>query len=248
MRAVFVVYCLLVLHKYSHGSLAPLPTRSANKLSCLSRPLVFMQFSKLSLEKFNRIHDAVGPLRYQTAQADCVPTTVVNALLFVTGKNLPARLMRLIWACSLDLPGGGTGWVCSKLLGEVLEAWFTMSEFDGARDTLADYQSTVLQGTKVTLKRRNSLVSTLDAGGVVCITTENGGHYALVHSHDEGKSFYGFDPTWCGPRKRKAALAMSEATNGMVNSVWTRDQLQTEFENEASQFVHLIYPRSVSNQ
>lgn len=186
-------------------------------------------------------HEAVGPLRYQMAVADCVPTTIVNGLLFVTRKQVPQRLMRLIWACSLDQPSG-TGWVCSKILAETLHAWFTMSEFDGEKHTLSEFQSKAKQGNEVLLKQNNALVTALNSGGAACITTEGGGHYALLHSHDKGREFYGFDPTWLGPRKRKKAIELSNESFGMVNIRWTRQELLAILSNDANQFIHLIYP------
>ena len=121
-----------------------------------------------------------------------------------------------------------------------------MSEYDGESQTLSAFRSRIKQGKDVSLKQNNALLTTLNAGGAVCITTENGGHYSLLHSHNQGKEFYGFDPTWLGPRKRKAALRISDSAFGMANIVWTREDLQTILENEENQFVHLISPRVAS--
>jgi len=175
------------------------------------------------------------------AGSDCVPTTVVNALLFVTRKTLPQRLMRLIWGCSLD-QRNGTGYVCSRILADVLDAWFKMSEDDGESQTLSEFCSRIKLGKDVSLKPNNPLLTTLNAGGAVCITTGNGGHYSLLHSHNQGKAFYGFDPTWPGARKRKVAMEFSNSTFGMANIVWTREELQIILEDEANQFIHLISP------
>jgi hypothetical protein len=203
-----------------------------------------MSPSKAALESFKAVYKKVGPLRYQMADADCVPTTVVNSLLFVTRKTVPHRLMRLIWTSSLDQPRG-TGWVCSRILSDVLHAWFTMSSFDGEAKklTLAAFRSEVKQGKDVSLRR---IVTTLKTGGAVCLTTENGSHYALLHSHNQGKEFYGFDPTWLGPTKGKTALEHSDKTFGMVNIVWTCEELQNILEDENNQFIHLISPRAAS--
>lgn len=202
-----------------------------------------MNPSKAAREQFKAVYEKVGPLRYQMANADCVPTTVVNALLFVTKQTVPHRLMRLIWASSLD-QAGGTGWVCSRILSDVLDAWFTMSKYDDERQTLEDFRSSVKQGKDVSLKPKHALLTTLNAGGAVCLTTENGGHYSLLHSHNGEKEFYGFDPTWLGPRKRKAALEISDSTFGMANIMWSREELQTILEDENNQFIHLISKRS----
>jgi hypothetical protein len=201
--------------------------------------------SDSNIAKYKRIYEAVGPLRYQMAAGDCVPTTVVNALLCVTRTTLPHRLMRMIWASSLD-QSNGTGWVCSKLLVELLDSWFKLSEYDGERQTLAEYTSKVRLESQVSLRQNNSLVTTLNNRGAICLTTENGGHYALLHSHDQGQRFYGFDPTWLGPRKRKKSLELLEATYGIANTQWSREELVKLLANEENQFVHLIAPRVAS--
>jgi hypothetical protein len=196
-------------------------------------------FSKENLSKYKRVYRAVGPLRFQMASADCVPATVVNALLYATKKNLPPILMRLIWAGSMD-QSKGTGWVCSKLLGDLLESWFTLSKWDGEqKETLSDFTSKVKCDKKLTL---NTLVRTLNAGGVACLTTNSGRHYELLHSHRDGQTFYGFDPTW----QKDTSLKLLEETYGMVNIEWSREELIELFEDERNQFVHLIKPRARS--
>lgn len=201
-----------------------------------------MKFTVDLLARFEAIYKAVGPLRYQMADADCVPTTVVNGFLFATGKHLPPQLLRLIWSASLDQPSG-TGWVCSQLLADVLQAWFSMAQYDGAKKHFSSFQSFTKQGEDVSLKRNNSLVATLNEGGVVCITVLKGGHYSLLHSHSDGKVFFGFDPTWPSPRKRAKALDLAAKSYGMCNALWTRDELQSELSHVENKFLHFIKPR-----
>jgi hypothetical protein len=201
-----------------------------------------MTFSPELLARFETIYKSVGPLRYQMADADCVPTTVVNGLLFTTQKHLPPQLLRLIWSASLD-QRSGTGWVCSQLLAEVLQAWFSLSQYDGAKKSLNTFQSFTRQDEQVSLKQNNSLVTTLNEGGVVCITVLKGGHYSLLHSHLGGKLFFGFDPTWPSARKRTKVLQLAEESFGMCNAVWTRDEILSELSHADNKFLHIIKPR-----
>jgi hypothetical protein len=188
------------------------------------------------------IFESVGPLRFQVAEADCVPATVINALLVATKRTVPLRLLRLIWATSLD-QRRGTGWVCSKLLVDVLEAWFTRSGWDKERETLDDFTSIIKEGASVSLGPNNPITSTLNQGGVVCLTVHGGEHYALLHSVD-GDSFYGFDPTWPkGARQRSESLRLLESSHGVANVCWQREELADLLKDESNQSVHIIRRR-----
>lgn len=193
------------------------------------------------LERLHRTHEAVGPLRFQMASADCVPTTVVNALLCVTRRPVPHRLMRLIWASSLD-QDGGTGWVCSRLLVELLESWFRMAGRDGEGDALSGFSSRLCLGAEASLEGSDALLDALNAGGAVCLTTERGKHYTLLHGHDGGQTFYGFDPTWPGVQASQKATDLLEATRGMANIQWSKAGLARVLADRRNQFVHLIRP------
>lgn len=133
---------------------------------------------------------ALGPLRLQSSEGDCAPTTVINALLYLSDGRIHPKLLRLIWAVSLDFQGHTTGWVGCQLLSEVVNAWAAQSANDGVAHPPQGFASSVWQGKAATAER---IARAIGGGGAVCITCKDGKHYALLHSAD-GACFYGFDP------------------------------------------------------
>ena len=187
----------------------------------------------------------VGALRLQSSEGNCVPTTVINALLYLTEDRIHPKLQRLIWSVALD-EDQMTGWVGYQLLRDVISAWSNWTHKDGnAGKKKRKFISEIL-ATSTTEKfdATNALARIRDwiseSEGVVCLTCNKGGHYALLHSFD-GKNYYGFDSFYsnsgCMP---EAAFAECKDLCSMVNFSISKPKLENLLEDESNQWVHLI--------
>lgn len=188
----------------------------------------------------------VGALRLQSSDGDCVPTTVINALLYLTEDRIHPKLQRLIWSVALD-EGPLTGWVGCQLVADVISAWSDWTHKDGnagkkKRKFISEIMSQGTLGEK--FDEINSLKEIQDwveaKTGVVCLTCNKGGHYALLHSFD-GKNFYGFDAYFSNNgAMTEAAFTEYKDTCGMVNFSISTDGLKKLFNDEANQWLHFI--------
>jgi len=139
---------------------------------------------------WKKLSKTIGPLRYQMSECDCVPTTIINALLVVRKRRLKPKLLHLIWSVSLDFNKEGTGYVSSQLLAHVLQSWFDRALSDGYETRTPNVTSEIIEGETVHLNQSNRIARCLNAGGVACLTTENGGHYSLLLAQEGNDYLY----------------------------------------------------------
>lgn len=200
------------------------------------------------MNRWKTLASKIGPLRYQSSEADCVPTSVVNGLLVVMGKPISAKLLQLIWSVSID-DGEGTGYVGCSVIADILQSWFKRSHQDGKEKKSLPYSSEIIEGETVGLHRNNALARCLNGGGVACITTDKGAHYLLVLA-EENSQYLMFDPTWPmdKPSRKTAAkvkenllVGSGEDYNGLVNLIWSRERFQKEITGKHNQWMHLIH-------
>lgn len=190
---------------------------------------------------WKKLSKRIGPLRYQMSECDCVPTTIINALLVVRKRRLKPKLLHLIWSVSLDFSKEGTGFVSSQLLAHVLQSWFEPALADGYETRKPNFKSEILEGEDVHLNRSNRIARCLNAGGVACLTTEDGGHYSLLLAQ-EGSDYIGFDPWWLESYSSKGHLDNFQKYHGIANTRWTRDELLSELNKKSNRWIHLISP------
>ena len=181
---------------------------------------------------------SIGPLRYQTSKADCVPTTIINALLVLHYALLPPKLVKQVWAIGLDFPTG-TGWVGTKLLADLLDAWFNLAVRDRQARSASALRSFVIEGKKVNLGKSGVIRTTLDNGGVCCLTVRNGQHYVLLLAND-GDDYLIFDPTWRRSHTTTDHIERFRKYFGLVNTILTKEELLMEFDSEYNKYVHVI--------
>jgi hypothetical protein len=145
--------------------------------------------------------------------------------------------------------GEGSGWVCCQLLSDTINAWARWSyqhESDGysVGDNFVRGKKKIRQICKlnsdifsgdISLEQNNQIPRCLNSGGVVCIATEEAGHYELLLEKD-GERFLGFDPSW----KPDRDLSQFEDYCGFVNRTWTRKELVAEL--GTSRWVQIIQP------
>jgi hypothetical protein len=122
------------------------------------------------------------PLHYQTSEYDCVPTTFLNAITYLFGREaIPPMVVRHIFLYSLDtvsrhgrLGRGGTSSEAIRLLGSFLGRYKT-SEFSVSTD--------YLHGEEVHLRRGSRIIACLNDGGVALCNihlTRTEWHYILA--------------------------------------------------------------------
>jgi hypothetical protein len=194
----------------------------------------------------------VGALRLQSSEGDCVPTTVINALLYLTEDRIHPKLQRLIWSVALDeVPL--TGWVGCQLVADVIDAWSNWTHKDGnasnkkrkfiseirPKKTGDEFDVSKILGDIQVLVEKNA--------GVVCLTCRKGGHYALLHSFD-GENFYGFD-SYLRAKDMTSDVLFEyndtvDITNNkryeMVNFLISKDNLKKLLEDKVNQWIHVI--------
>lgn len=186
------------------------------------------------MRDWSALHRNIGPLRYQSSDSDCVPTTVINALSVLFEKRLHPKLCQLIWALSVDREGiKGTGWVCCDALATFLSKWFERAHQDGYAKESLPYTSRILEGESVHLGPGNAVLRCLNSGGVACVATEDHYYLLLDANRDE---FLGFD-CWWDKHKSRTIEEFSEY-KGLVNTRWSRKDLEQVLGN--GRWVHLI--------
>ena len=204
------------------------------------------------MKNFKNIHKEIGPLRYQAGESDCVPTTIVNALMFLTSKNLNPALQRLIWSASLDSGKQGTGWVGCKLLAEVLQSWFDFAKHDEYETSAANlafesYVFSAFDASELSNFASESLQKIdycLSKGGVVCLTAGKGTHYQLIHSKLNGE-YLGFDSDWTKSDKNRMGSAEIEKYSNMANIKYDENTLKKILKQKANQWIHIIQPKKL---
>lgn len=196
------------------------------------------------MHDWKKIAAKIGPLRYQASESDCVPTTIVNGLIFLLQRRIHPRLLQMIWSVSIESKHG-TGWVTARTLSDILNSWFQVAAADGYEDDVMPYESRVIEGDSVHLARNNALVRAINAGGICCLMVGDGTHYILLHAMD-GRDFLAFAPYW---KRRKGAVAQRELNDeyfGLVNTRFTRDELIDELTNDYNKWVQIITPVHVT--
>lgn len=181
-----------------------------------------------------------GPLRYQMSESDCVPTTVVNGMIFLLQRRIHPRLLNMIWHISVETKTG-SGWVTSQVLSDVLNSWFERAHYDRNEKDVLPFESRIIEGDAAHLERNNTLMRALNAGGVCCLTVNDGRHYILVLATN-GRQFLAFDPYW---NRTIASTSHQDAFSnyhGLVNTVLTRAELQESLSVSSNKWVHVIAP------
>ena len=136
------------------------------------------------------------PLKYQSAEYDCVPTTFMNGLNYLLDRDkIEPMVIKTIMAYSLDsfdkkgaFGKGGT----SKMAVRLLTKW------------LDEYSETInlgikleyLMGEEIELDRNRIIEQCIGEGGVFlpCICLKNSVfHYVLVTDMDQSNVYF-FDP------------------------------------------------------
>jgi hypothetical protein len=178
----------------------------------------------MNLRNWDDLYKKIGPLRYQSSESDCVPTTLVNGLTVLFERRLNPKLLQLIWGLSLDREHEtGTGWVCCDVLSNLLTKWFQRAYEDEYEKKQLPFTSRIIEGDSVHLGRSNPILRCLNSGGVVCLSTAD--HYYLIVGVDEDEGFLVFD-CWWDQMKTPNRLKKLGSYKGLVNTRWTRVQLQ----------------------
>lgn len=184
----------------------------------------------------------IGPLRYQSSDSDCVPTTVINGLNVLLQRQIHPKLLHLIWSISLDREEKiGTGFVCCDLLPDLLQKWFELAPEDGYEPNLNEsvsYGSRILKGSAVHIGQRNPIVHCLNGGGVGILLVAD--HYYLIVGF-EAEKFLLFDCLWNKDEHMPELQVQKDLAQqywGIVNAVWTREKMETELSKD--KWVHLL--------
>jgi len=103
------------------------------------------------------------PLRYQATEADCFPTSVLNALVWLFERSeLPGAVLRHVYAHSLDgIERNVTGAYTSEHAGKAVADWLV--EFR-TRSFAVDVE--ILTGRELHLRGSSALLRWLHHGGV----------------------------------------------------------------------------------
>lgn len=190
------------------------------------------------MRDWNDLYQKIGPLRYQASASDCVPTTLINGLTILLEERLHPKLHQLIWALAGDQDkNGGTGWVCCETLSVLLNTWFERAHQDKRASGPLPFSSQIIEGKSVNLKKDGELLRCLSNNGVACLVSgKKSDHYSLLIG-TENDCFVGFDSWWNGKKTAKRLESMAEY-KGMINLIWTRDELETELKQGG--WVHLL--------
>lgn len=131
------------------------------------------------------------PLHYQSSECDCVPTSVINALLWMF-HDIHPEIIRSVWDFTLDGDGSnGTSYARQ-------EALFTYLNI--ASDDPCDFKGfgVVIEGTEAPSdKMAKQITKCLRAGGCVLTSVWYGkdGHMSLILGEDP-EYYYCFDSYW----------------------------------------------------
>lgn len=135
------------------------------------------------------------PLKYQSSEYDCVPTTFLNAINFLFDrKNIPPEVIKAVMLYSLDTfnrngevgKDGTTGFAI-----EFLCNW--LNSYNKVKGFKVECER--LDEKSVDFEKNNELINCLNNGGVILarVYLSNTYHYVLM-THMDKDSVYLFDP------------------------------------------------------
>ncbi len=138
------------------------------------------------------------PLQYQRTEYDCGPTSVLNAVSYLFGREqIKPDILRQTMLICLDCYGAGGacgqfGTSCTAMM--FLSNWFNSYGAQGNLPVRSEY----LRGTGVTFTEGSSLFAAMRKGGVAVVRLFlEDPHYVLV-TRQEGDMIYLFDPYYRG--------------------------------------------------
>lgn len=153
------------------------------------------------------------PLRYQATEADCYPTSLLNALVWLfEQRELPGAIVQHVYVHCLDgIERGATGSYTSRHAGLAAAGW--LGDFKTRSFSVA---VEILEGSEVHLRPRSKMLQWLKCGGVavldVCDTSAST-HSVLALS--AGRDYLDlWDPYLRGARYEYGHGAMRLETNG----------------------------------
>lgn len=194
------------------------------------------------MDKWERLYNKIGPLRYQSSTGDCVPTTIVNGLSVLVKRPLHPTLLKLIWSLSVDQEV--TGWVCCDTLSSLLAKWFERAHKDNyEKRSELRYSSRIIEGTAVHLGPKNLLDQCLKNQGVACISVgTKSDHYVLILGI-ENEQYLGFNCLWEGTETVERIKNLDQY-KGLVNITWSKIELEKMIrkQNEEKRWIQLIVP------
>ena len=195
------------------------------------------------MDKWERLYNKIGPLRYQSSTGDCVPTTIVNGLSVLVKRPLHPTLLKLIWSLSVDQEV--TGWVCCDTLSSLLAKWFERAHKDNyEKGSKLRYTSRIIEGVAVHLGPNNLLDHCLKNQGVACMSIgKESDHYVLILGFENDR-YLGFNCLW-DENKTPQQLENLASYKGLVNITWSRKELEKIIPNPsdvALRWMHLLTP------
>ena len=195
------------------------------------------------MDKWERLYNKIGPLRYQSSTGDCVPTTIVNGLSVLVKRPLHPTLLKLIWSLSVDQEV--TGWVCCDTLSSLLAKWFERAHKDNyEKGSKLRYTSRIIEGVAVHLGPNNVLDQCLKNQGVACMSIgKKSDHYVLILGFENDR-YLGFNCLW-DENKTPQQLENLASYKGLVNITWSRKELEKIIPNPsdvALRWMHLLTP------
>ncbi|MBA2354126.1 MAG: hypothetical protein ACR2LU_11975 [Luteitalea sp.] len=179
-----------------------------------------------------RPNGATVPFRYQFSEADCVPTTFLNGIAVLFGRDeIPPLVIQRVYTYTLN------GVSRTNTLGDGTDEWGirVTSEWLGSyREGQFALKTEYLRGTEVHLRRGNQLVSCLNTGGVALCNVHVGRglwHYVLAIKADpEGLSF--FDPYYLRSVKGLAGAAQRMSDDDDGANLWVQRELLDTYSNK----------------
>ena len=195
------------------------------------------------MDKWERLYNKIGPLRYQSSTGDCVPTTIVNGLSVLVKRPLHPTLLKLIWSLSVDQEV--TGWVCCDTLSSLLAKWFERAHKDNyEKGSKLRYTSRIIEGVAVHLGPNNLLDQCLKNQGVACMSIgKKSDHYVLILGFENDR-YLGFNCLW-DENKTPQQLENLASYKGLVNITWSRKELEKIIPNPSDvvlRWMHLLTP------
>jgi hypothetical protein len=167
------------------------------------------------------------PLRYQITEYDCGPTSLLNAVSFLFGReDIPPELVRNIMLYSLDTYGAdgvsgksGTSHTAMLFLSHWLDGF--------GRAGRLPIRSEYLTGRDVTLGSGSRIVSALRRGGAAVVRLDlDGWHYVLL-TGIEGEGVRVFDPYY-QPDALPAEVRAVQGHDAEYNRIVPREAFETE--------------------
>jgi hypothetical protein len=197
----------------------------------------------VTMDKWTRLYQKIGPLRYQSSTGDCVPTTLLNALSVLLQRPLHPTLLKLIWALSVDTDV--TGWVCCDSLSSLLTKWFERAHKDDYETRKLPFTSRIIEGSDVHLGSRNLLDKCLQRQGVACMSIgKESEHYVLILGFENDR-YLGFNCLW-DKESTPQNLTDLASYKGLVNATWSRQELEDlipRSRNVGLRWMHLLAPQ-----